>query len=547
MAGIFPGRQQVWTVLSIAIASLISIPVLGIISSLGVNTRDVWQHLAETVLTSYMTHSLGLMIGVGIGTTLLGVSTAWLVTMCSFPMAAGLSWGLLLPLSAPSYILAYTYTEILDYYGPIQTLLRDWNGWVSADDYYFPPVRSLAGAIVMLSLVLYPYVFLLARSAFLTQSVVTLEASRSLGCNPWTSFFKVALPMARPAIMGGLSLALMETLNDFGTVDYFAVPTFTTGIYRTWLNMGERIAACQLAVCLMGFVLILVIIERLSRGQAKYFQLQPPRQPIPRYELTGWRAIAALGICWIPLGFGFLIPAVSLAVMTVQNWQITFRGDFWSWGWNSFFLAGITTGLAAVLALILSYGLRLQPNLGMRLAHQFSAMGYAIPGSVIAVGILYPLGILDNTIDAWSQKTFMVSTGLLISGTLIATIFAYLVRFLAVALNAVDSSLTQIKPSLDEAARSLGHGTTSTLMRIHLPLLRSGLLTAMMLVFVDVMKELPATVIVRPFNFDTLAIRVYNLASDERLAEAAGAALAIVLVGLIPVILLSWQISKDNH
>jgi iron(III) transport system permease protein len=539
-------RENGWIFIAIVIALLVASPVLVILSSVFANTGEVWQHLASTVLKEYVLNSIVLMLGVAVGTGAIGVSTAWLVTLCRFPGVRWLSWAMLLPLAAPAYILAYTYTELLEYYGPVQTGLRDWNGWLSAEDYWFPPIRSLWGAILMLTLVLYPYVFLLARSAFLTQSVVTLEASRSLGCNPWSSFFKVALPMARPAIIAGLALALMEALNDFGTVDYFAVSTFTTGIYRTWLNMGERLAACQLAVCLLGFVLVLILLERFSRGQAKYYQTVNRSQRLPRYELTGWRSIAALITCLLPLLLGFLLPAAVLLQMAWENWQVTFNGDFWAWSWNSLTLAIVTAVIATGLAIVLSYGLRLKPTLGVRSATQLASMGYAIPGSVIAVGILFPIGSLDNAIDAWSRATFNQPTGLLLSGTVAATIFAYLVRFLAVSFNAVDSNLVKIKPSLDDAARSLGHGTTSTLFRVHLPLLRSGLLTAVTLVFVDVMKELPATVIVRPFNFDTLAVRVYNLASDERLAEAAGAALAIVAVGLIPVILLSWQISHSR-
>ncbi len=539
-------REQGWMVVAIAIALLVASPVLVILSSVFANTGDVWQHLAATVLKDYVVNSLLLMVGVAVGTSVIGVSTAWLVTLCRFPGVHWFSWAMLLPLAAPAYILAYTYTELLEYYGPVQTWLRTVNQWSSAADYWFPHIRSLWGAIVMLTLVLYPYVFLLARSAFLTQSMVTLEASRSLGCNPWSSFFKVGLPMARPAIMAGLALALMETLNDFGTVDYFAVPTFTTGIYRTWLNMGERLAACQLAVCLLAFVLVLIVLERVSRGQAKYYQTSPRSQQLPRYQLKGWRSLVAMLTCFLPLLFGFLLPAGVLLQMAWENWQVTFNGEFWAWGWHSFTLSSLTAVIAAVLALILSYGQRLNPSWGVRSATQLAAMGYAIPGSVIAVGILFPLGTVDNAIDAWARATFNVSTGLVLSGTIAATIFAYLVRFLAVSFNAVDSNLVKIKPSLDDAARSLGHGTTSTLLRVHLPLLRSGLLTAVTLVFVDVMKELPATVIVRPFNFDTLAVRVYNLASDERLAEAAGAALAIVAVGLIPVILLSWQMSHSR-
>lgn len=544
MSAEFQYHRLVWVAIAAGTALLVASPVFVILSSIFVDSGEVWHHLVTTVLPDYIGNSLGLMIGVALGTTCIGVTTAWLVTTCSFPGVNWLTWALLLPMAAPSYILAYTYTELLDYYGPVQTWIRTIYHWDSATDYWFPPIRSLWGAISLLTLVLYPYVYLLARSAFLNQSILILEASRSLGCNPWHSFFRVALPMARPGIMAGLALALMETLNDFGTVDYFAIPTFTTGIYRTWFNMGERLAASQLAACLLAFVIGLVLLERISRGQAKYFQPYHPQSSSAPFVLRGWRGVAAFLICVVPLWLGFLCPAGVLLQMTWENWQTTFNDEYWMWAWHSLTLATMTAFIAVIVALILCYGQRLYPTWSTRLATLVAAMGYGIPGSVIAVGILFPIGTLDNGIDAWSRANLGISTGLLLSGTLTATIFAYLVRFLAVSINSVDSNLLKIQPSLDEAARSLGHGTISTLFRVHFPLLRSGLLTAMTLVFVDVMKELPATIIVRPFNYDTLAVRVYNLAADERLGEAAGAALTIVAVGLLPVILMSWQSSR---
>ncbi|MBD2021292.1 iron ABC transporter permease [Leptolyngbya sp. FACHB-36] len=545
-----------WTTLVTAIALVLAIPVLTVLSSVFANAGEVWSHLASTVLPTYITNSLWLMLGVGVGVTVIGTGTAWLVTMCRFPGSGLLEWGLLLPLAAPAYILAYTYTELLEFYGPVQTALRTTFGWESVSDYWFPNVRSLGGAVVMLTLVLYPYVYLLARSAFLTQSVCTLEASRSLGCGPWRSFFRVALPLARPAIAAGLSLALMETLNDYATVQFFSVDTFTTGIYRTWFGMGERLAASQLAACLLGFVLVLVLLEQWSRGQARYYQ--PKRyQELPTHRLRGARAIAAWIVCGLPIVLGLLLPAGLLVQMMLSPTTSDSSDDFasaanpndrlWEFASNSLILALLTAAIAVVIAVILAYGRRLRPNFGMRLATQTAALGYAVPGSVIAVGTLFPLGGLDNAIDAWMKSTFGIATGLLLSGTIMALVFAYLVRFLAVSFNSIDASLVGIKPSLDDAARSLGLGTTQTLLRIHAPLLGSGLFTAAVLVFVDVMKELPATLIVRPFNFDTLAVRVYNLASDERLAEAAAPALAIVLVGLLPVILLSMQISQSRR
>jgi iron(III) transport system permease protein len=526
-----------------AIAVLISLPVLVVLSGLFTNAADVWQHLAATVLPTYLQNSLALSIGVGLGVTAIGTGTAWLVTMCRFPGRWLFEWALLLPLAAPAYLLAYTYTELLEFYGPVQTALRGTFGWQNAQDYWFPNVRSLWGAIVMLTLVLYPYVYLLARTAFLSQSVCTLEASRSLGCGPWRSFAIVALPLARPAITAGLALALMETLGDYGTVEFFSVPTFTTGIVRVWTGLDERMAALQLAALLLLSVFGLLLLERWSRGQARYYQTAHRDQPLPRYHLPGVRAIAALLACLIPVGLGFFVPAGVLLQLALAQPDQNFDQRFWELATNSLTLAVITAGLGVILAVILAYGLRRFPSFGMRLATQMATMGYAVPGAVIAVGILLPIGSLDNAIDSAMRSLFGISTGLLLSGTIAALVFAYLVRFLALAFNSVEASLIKIKPSLDDAARSLGQGSTSTLFRIHLPLLSGGLLTAAMLVFVDVMKELPATLIIRPFNFDTLAVRVYNLASDERLAESAGAGLAIVLVGLLPVILLSLGIA----
>jgi iron(III) transport system permease protein len=558
-------RWDVWKVGSFAIASLLSLPIWVVLSSAFVDARSIWQHLASTVLGTYISNSLGLMVGVGLGTAAIGVGTAWLVTLCGFPGRRLFESLLLLPLAAPAYILAYTYTNFLEYSGPIQTQLRSWFGWQSAQDYWFPQVRSIGGAIVMLTLVLYPYVYLLARSAFLTQSSRLLEASRNLGCSPWQSFGRVALPLARPAIVAGLSLTLMETLNDFGTVEFFSVPTFTTGIYRTWFGMGERLAASQLAILLLLFIFGLIGLERFSRQQQRYYQSAGQGRAVTRYILSGWRSGGAIGACTLPVVLGFLLPVgMLLQLMDIGSaptaaTSTTSRGDsdypsaivtapndrFWEFAYHSFLLAVLTALVAILISLFLAYSQRLRPT--NRWATQLATLGYAVPGAVIAVGVLVPLGQFDNALDAWSRSTFGVSTGLLLSGTIAALVFAYLVRFLAVGFGAVESSLDRIKPSLDDAARSLGCGTVATLRKVHLPLMRSGLVTGLILVFVDVMKELPATLIVRPFNFDTLAVRVYNLASDERLAEAAAPALAIVVVGLLPVLLLSWQMVASER
>jgi iron(III) transport system permease protein len=543
---LIPVNFDLWTIIVIAIALIIATPIIFIFKSIFAESGDIWQHLVDTVLKDYILNSCWLIIGVGIGVLIIGVGTAWLVSMCRFWGSSWLEWLLLLPLAAPAYLLAYAYANMLDYFGPVQIFLRELFGWATIKDYWFPNVRSLWGAIVMLTLVLYPYVYLLARVAFLEQSVCTIEASRSLGCNPWRSFFTIALPLARPSIMAGLALALMETLNDFGTVEYYGVPTFTTGIYRTWLGMGERAAAAQLAALLMLFILALIVLERLSRQQAQYYQLANSSKQIPKYELGFFRGMGAIIACLLPVAFGFLIPAWYLCKLTWLNWENAFDNDFWSLANHSFTIALATAIIATVFSLLMAYGQRLQPNWTMKSAVRIAAMGYAIPGSVIAVGTLIPLGSFDNSLDSFMQANFGTSTGLLLSGTVFSLIFAYLVRFLAVAFGSVESSLNKISPSLDDASRSLGYGATDTLVKVHAPLMSGSLLTATMLVFVDVMKELPATLVIRPFNFDTLAIRVYQYASDERLIEASAPALAIILVGIIPVIFLTWRISHSR-
>jgi iron(III) transport system permease protein len=569
-------RFNPWTIATVIIASLISLPLLAVLSGIFADTRSVWQHLINTVLAEYIGNSLGLMLGVGIGVTVIGTATAWLVTMCRFPGVRFFQWALLLPMAAPAYILAYTYTDLLEYYGPVQSALRGWFGWRNAQEYWFPSIRSLPGAIVMLTLVLYPYVYLLARSAFLNQSQVTLEASRSLGCRPWQGFFQVALPLARPAIVAGLSLALMETLNDYGTVEFFAVPTFTTGIFRTWFAQGERLAAMQLAVLLLGFILVLVLCEKWSRQRQRYYQSKNRSLVPPQYGLNFWSSFGAIVACGLPIGLGFGLPTGVLISLLLPSSAGHGRDDvtsdddygaaatgadsgadflansiggdrFGQFALNSLTLALAAAGLVVIVAIVLAYSQRLQPDRTNRWATQLATAGYAIPGAVIAVGAMVPLGQFDNALDGWMRSQFGISTGLLLSGTIVALVFAYLVRFLAVGFGAIAASLDNIAPNLDAAARSLGCNTRQTLWQIHLPLMPAGLVSAAILVFVDVMKELPATLIMRPQNFDTLAIRVYHLASDERLAEAAGPALAIVLAGLLPVILLSWQMQAGDR
>jgi iron(III) transport system permease protein len=531
-----------WSLLAVALALTVALPVLVVFASVLLPTAGVWSHLAATVLWDYLSNTALLALGVGLGVIAIGVGAAWLVSMCQFPGRGIFEWALLLPLAVPTYIIGYTYTDLLQFAGPVQTLLREVMDWTRAD-YWFPPIRSLGGAIAVMTLVLYPYVYLLSRASFLEQCTCMIDVSRTLGRGPWGSFFEVAVPLARPAIAGGVALALMEALADFGTVQYFGVSTFTTGIYRTWFALGEPVAAAQLAAALMMLVLLVLAAERWSRGLARYQHTAQSRLR-PCYHLRGLWAALALAACAAPVVLGFVIPVAVLAVMALGQGDALFGGLFVELAWNSFSLAAIAALLTAALAIVVGYGLRLRATRVMRVSARVAGLGYAIPGAVIAVGVLIPFARLDNAIDAWLQATFGISTGLLLTGTIAGLVFAYLVRFLALALNTVEAGLAKINRNLDDAARSLGRGPGGTLVRVHVPLMWGSVLTAVILVFVDVLKELPATLILRPFNFETLAVRVYRFAADERLAEASTAALAIVVVGLIPVILLSRAIAR---
>lgn len=501
-------------------------------------------HLWRTVIPEYVSHSVWLMLGVAVGVITLGVSTAWLTTSCRFPGQKILSWALLLPLAMPAYITAYTYTGMLDYSGPVQDTLRSVFGW-SYGDYWFPQIRSLGGAIVVLSLVLFPYVYLITRATFLQQSATTLEAGRSLGLTPWQCFVRIALPLARPAIVTGTTLALMETLADYGTVQYFGVTTFTTGIFRTWYGLGDLTGALQLAGLLLAAVISLILLERWSRKQARYDQRNP--RPATPFELRGGKAWLASIACWLPLIFGFLLPALQLAAWSIERWEVWATGDFWQLTWNSFALAFVAALLVVMLALWLAYGRRQVPTRAVRSSVAFAGLGYAIPGLVIAVGLLVLLTSVDGVIIDLSKRWFDYNPGLLLSGTLFALLFAYAVRFLSVALQTVQAGLAEIRPSMDEAARIHGYRPMQVLRLIHLPLLRPSVLTAIILVGVDVLKELPATLVLRPFDFNTLAVRAYEMAGDERLADAGPPALMMVLVGLIPVILLSRAMLKSQQ
>ena len=541
-------RSSLWLpAFSFALAVLVALPVLAVGANLFAGgTGETWGHLMATVLPEYVANSIWLCLGVGIGVAAMGTGAAWLVALNDFPGRRMAEWALLLPMAMPAYVLAYTYTDFLQFVGPLQTGLRETFGWKKGD-YWFPEVRSLGGAIVLFSCVLYPYVYLLVRTAFLERAGGMIEAARALGLNPWQGFWRVSIPLARPAIAAGMALALMETLADYGTVAYFAVQTFTTGIYRAWFSLGDRVAAAQLAAALLGFVALLILLERVSRGRARYHDTSGRRRST-RQALIGWHALLAQIGCAIPVVIGFVLPAallLRLAMGDAGEEGAGFTGRFLLLARNSFTLAGLAAVLAALLALLLGFAARDGRRLSV-LASRIVGLGYAVPGSVIAVGVLIPVTRLDHWLAGLWQQMTGVNPGLILTGGIAALVYAYLARFLAIALQTVEAGLARITPSMEAAAHSLGSGQAETLRRVHLPLMRGSLLTATLLVFVDVMKELPATLVMRPFNFDTLATQTYTLAADERLAEASTAALAIVAVGLLPIILLARQIAAGR-
>ena len=538
-------RVSKWNIALVSLSLLLSVPLAVVFGSLFFPVKEIWPHLIDTVLTDYICNSFALAIGVGLLSLILGVIPAWLVTMYQFPMRRYLEWALLLPLSIPAYIIAYSYTGALDAAGPLQTMLREFTGW-QYRDYWFPEVRSLGGAIVMLSLVLYPYIYLLARSAFIEQSVCVLEVSRTLGCNAIDAFRRVALPLARPSIVVGLSLVIMETLADYGTVQYFGVSAFTTGIFRTWFGLGNSLAAAQLSALLLVFIAVFLYLEKRSRRQARFHHTSSRYSSLMQKQLKKGSAFCAWTVCVVPLTLGFIIPVCLLIHRALGTYSEVLGKDFYLLLLNSLMLAFLTAVLALVIALFMAYSSRNSNSFINRSMVRFVSMGYAIPGTVIAVGVLIPFAWFDNTLDQFLEDYFNISVGLIISGTVFTLIFAYLVRFLAVSINTVEAALVRIKPVIDEVAKTTGMSPGTIIQRIHVPMMRGSLLTALLLVFVDVLKELPATLILRPFNFNTLAVRTYELANEERLADAAVPALAIVIAGIIPIIMISNYISHSR-
>ncbi len=536
-----------WMIGSWAIALLLGLPVIALLFSAFSAEGDLFRHLADTVLLDYLGNTLGLVVGVVLLSLLFGVPTAWLVAMCQVPGRRALQWALMLPMAMPSYIVAYVYTDLLDYSGPLQAGLRALFGWNSPADYWFPAVRSLGGAAWVLALVLFPYVYLLTRASFLEQSVSLIHSSRLLGCTPWQSFRRLSLPLARPAIMVAVSLVAMETLADFATVHFFAINTLTTAVYDTWLGYGSLATAAKLSCLMLLAVVLLIALERRSRSRQQVFQKSMGHEQPLRYPLKGiGRWLAGLW-CWGLVLAGFGLPFVILLDYGVRYFELSWTPEFVRFAGNSLAISALTALLAMGIALLLGFFRRLDGGIKSLLPLRIAAMGYAMPGTVLAIGVLVPLTALDFAINDLAEWLGRQGPGLLLTGTITAIVFGYLVRFVAIAIGSVESSMGKISPSLDMAARSLGQGDGGMLRRVHLPLVRRGLFAGAMLVFIESMKELPAALLLRPFNFDTLATHVYQFVSDEMLERGALGAIVIVLVGLLPLIWVNRSLDSPGH
>jgi len=512
---------------------VVAVPVLAVLASLATPRHDVWAHLWRTQLGELIVNTLWLLLEVGAGTLVLGTALAWLVVGHRFPGRALFEWALMLPLAMPAYVIGFTFLGLFDFTGPVQTALRGWFGeWAG-----LPDLRASWGVALVMTLVFYPYVYLLARAAFREQGAATLETARSLGRSRLRAFVEVALPMARPSLVAGVALAMMEALADFGTVATFGYRTLTEAVYRVWHGMFDRTAATQLASLLLLFALAVLVLERAARGRARFTQSQRRGPGVSPRRLGGWRALAASAACALVLGVAVLLPVGQLVVWALAEGGARTGRSLAATLGNTLLLAGTAAVLTAALALALTYAARLHPTRAVRAAGRFASMGYALPGAVIAVGVLVPLAWLDHALAWMAERALRHPIELLLTGSATGLVFAYVVRFLAPSFQTLEAGLAKIPPSLDEASRSLGLGLGATLRRVHVPLLRRGLLTALILVFVETMKELPATLLLRPLGLNTLAVEVWAQTSESMWAEAALPALLIVAGGLVPVLL----------
>ncbi|WP_413494463.1 ABC transporter permease [Shewanella baltica] len=540
------GLARSWSLAGYALATILVLPLVALILQALQPDEAVFGHLMATVLPTYIINSLLLIFWVSLGALLLALPCAWLMARCEFVGRRYLQWALLLPLAMPGYIVAYVYTDLLDYAGPVQRSLRSIFGWSSPQDYFFPDIRTLGGAACMLSLVLFPYIYLLARTAFMEQSLSLAHASRIMGCSPWQSFWRLSLPMARPALAVGVALVAMETAADFATVNYFAVPTLTTAVYDTWLGYGNLTAAAKLSAIILLVVFSLIGFERFARRKQQLFQKQSRIQASDLYRLSAAQTAVVLSFCATLLLLAFLLPFGILLSYAIGYFEQSWDESFWQLSLNSLSLALITSLICCLIALLLMFVRRISPRPSDALPSRLASTGYALPGTVLAIGVLVPLTMLDFAINDLADLLGLNGPGLILTGSVVALIFAFCVRFVAIAIGSVESSYKRISPSLDMVSLTMGQGPRQLLQRVHLPLLGKGLFAGALLVFIESMKELPAALLLRPIGFENLATYVFQFVSDEKLEHGALAAIVIVLVGLVPLIYLNRSLEQHS-
>ena len=524
-----------WTALSVVLAVIVLAPMTAVVWLAFHPTENIWPHLLATVLPRYLGNTVALMAGVGVLTALVGTGAAWLVSMYRFSGRGWIDYALLFPMAIPAYIGAYALVDFLAYSGPVQTGLRLTMGWTSARDYAFPEVHSLGFAMLVLAGAFYPYVYLLARAAFREQSAGSYEVARALGAGPWARFWRVGLPLARPSIVAGVALALMETVADFGTVQHFGVQTLTIGVFSTWLNGNNAGGAAQLAGVMLLLILALLAVERRGRRRARFYRMSRASRPVEPQVLRGAASLAAAALCLVPVGFGFVLPVAVMVYHALRRPEVWLMPGLARAVVNTLVTGGAAAVLTVAAGTAVVYGLRRsQTGLG-RFILPLTTLGYAAPGAVLAVGILIPLAALDHRLADLVLAVTGHDPGLMLTGTAAAVVLAYVIRFFGIAQSAVDTAFGRVAPSLPMAARSLGSTSGETLRRVYVPLMGGSVSTALLMVFVDCVKELPATLLLRPFNFNTLATRAYDLASLEKLGEAAPAALLVIAVSLVAV------------